>query len=90
MTCLQRPGTAKGTLFATLEDETGSINVIIWARTQETFRQVILTSKLMLVKGTVELNWDNPSSPVIHVVAGYVQDLSERLPALLLKKREFH
>lgn len=90
VTCLQRPGTAKGTLFATLEDETGSINVIIWARTQETFRQVILTSKLMLVKGTVELNWDNPSSPVIHVVAGYIQDLSERLPALLLKKREFH
>lgn len=90
VTCMQRPGTAKGTLFLTLEDETGNMNVIVWARTQETFRKALLTSKLMLVKGTVEINYDNPSQPVIHIVAGQLHDHSARLEALAIKSRQFH
>ena len=43
----QRPGTAKGTLFITLEDETGNMNIIVWKRTQDLFRQALLTSKLL-------------------------------------------
>ncbi|RZA09541.1 MAG: DNA polymerase III subunit alpha, partial [Moraxellaceae bacterium] len=61
----QRPGTASGAMFLTIEDETGNINVIVWKGTQETFRQVLLTSKLLLIKGTVEINNDNTAHPVI-------------------------
>ena len=86
----QRPGTASGALFLTLEDETGNINVIVWAGTQETFRRVLLTSKLLLIKGTVEVNKENVACPVVHVIAGQLHDFSDRLDGLLLKSRDFH
>ncbi len=86
----QRPGTASGTLFLTLEDETGNINVIVWKGTQETFRHALLTSRLLLIKGTVEINKDNVSHPVIHVIAGQLHDYSARLESLSLKSRDFH
>ena len=86
----QRPGTASGALFLTLEDETGNINVIVWKGTQETFRNVLLTSKLLLIKGTVEINNDNVSHPVVHIIAGQLHDYSERLEDLSLKSRDFH
>jgi len=86
----QRPGTASGALFLTLEDETGNTNVIVWKGTQETYRQVLLTSKLMLIKGTVEINNDNVSHPVVHIIAGQLHDYSERLEDLSIKSRDFH
>ncbi|MFO1389061.1 error-prone DNA polymerase [Cellvibrio sp.] len=86
----QRPDTASGTLFLTLEDETGNINVIVWKGTQETFRQPLLTSRLLLVKGTVEINTDNVSFPVVHVIAGQLHDYSARLESFSLKSRDFH
>jgi error-prone DNA polymerase len=86
----QRPGTASGALFLTLEDETGNINVIVWKGTQETFRQALLTSRLLLIKGTVEVNNDNVSSPVVHVIAGQLHDYSARIDSLSLKSRDFH
>lgn len=86
----QRPGTASGALFLTLEDETGNINVIVWKGTQETFRKVLLTSKLLLIKGTVEINKDNVSYPVVHIIAGQLHDYSEQLEELSLKSRDFH
>ncbi len=86
----QRPGTASGALFLTLEDETGNINVIVWKGTQETFRKVLLTAKLLLIKGTVEVNTDNVSHPVVHIIAGQLHDYSERLEDLSLKSRDFH
>jgi error-prone DNA polymerase len=86
----QRPGTASGALFLTLEDETGNMNVIIWKGTQETFRQVLLTSTLLLIKGTVEVNNDNVSHPVVHIIAGQLHDYSARLEDLSLKSRDFH
>ncbi|MCK9504096.1 MAG: error-prone DNA polymerase [Porticoccaceae bacterium] len=85
----QRPGTAHGTLFVTIEDETGSINVIIWSRTQEHFKNVILTAKLILVTGTVEILTENVVQPVIHVIAGRIEDYSYRLAELAAKARNF-
>ena len=81
----QRPGTSKGTVFLTLEDETGNINVIVWKRTQETFRKALLTAKLLLIKGTVET-----SQNVTHVIAGALIDVSDQLADIKLKSRDFH
>lgn len=81
----QRPGTAKGTIFLTLEDETGNINVVIWKRTQEHFRDVLLGAQLILVKGRVETDGE-----VIHVIAGALFDYSSRLEGFQIKSRDFH
>ncbi len=81
----QRPGTASGVLFLTLEDETGNSNVVVWPRVQEQFRQALMTSQLLLVKGTLETR-DN----VTHIIAGALYDYSASLKALHLKSRDFH
>lgn len=85
----QRPGTANGTLFLTLEDETGNINVIVWKGTQETYRKVLLTSKLLLIKGTVEIATEHVATPVVHVIAGQLHDYSDVLHGLSIKARSF-
>ncbi|WP_062062147.1 error-prone DNA polymerase [Cellvibrio sp. OA-2007] len=85
----QRPGTANGTLFLTLEDETGNINVIVWRGTQETYRKVLLTSKLLLIKGTVEIATEHVAAPVVHVIAGQLHDYSNVLRGLSVKARSF-
>jgi error-prone DNA polymerase len=81
----QRPGTAKGTLFLTLEDETGNINVVVWKSLQERFRIPLLKGKLLLIKGTVETEGN-----VVHVMAGQVIDYSQRLHDLKTSSRDFH
>jgi error-prone DNA polymerase len=86
----QRPGTATGVLFLSLEDETGTTNVVIWSSTQEQFRTQLLTGKLLIIKGTVEILTEGVSAPIIHVIAGHIQDVSERLANLAIKSRDFH
>lgn len=86
----QRPGTANGTLFLTLEDETGNMNIIVWRATQQTFRQPLLTARLLIIKGSVEINMDNPNNPVVHIIAGHLQDCSARLESFDIKSRDFH
>jgi error-prone DNA polymerase len=81
----QRPGTASGVLFLTLEDETGNSNIVVWPRVQEHFRKPLMTSQLLLVKGTVESR-DN----VIHIIAGALYDYSDHLRELHIKSRDFH
>jgi len=81
----QRPGTANGTIFLTLEDESGNINVIVWRRTQELFRKTLLSATVLLVKGTVEME-----SGVVHVIAGQLHDYSQRLENFELQSRDFH
>ncbi len=81
----QRPGTASGVIFLTLEDETGNHNIIIWKNLQERCREPLLKSKLLLVKGVME-----KKHSVIHIVAGQLIDCSEHLADFLLSSRDFH
>ena len=73
----QRPGTASGVIFMTLEDETGIANIIVWPRTFETFRRVVMGARLVLVKGLLQRE-----GIVTHVVANKIENLSHRLDAL--------
>ncbi|MEM6707897.1 MAG: error-prone DNA polymerase [Pseudomonadota bacterium] len=73
----QRPGTATGVLFVTLEDETENINLVVWASVLEQFRAELLQGQLLLVRGVVERE-----ERVIHVVAGVVEDHSTLLGQL--------
>jgi error-prone DNA polymerase len=81
----QRPSSASGVIFLTLEDETGNINIIIWKNIQQRFRHTLLKSKLLLVKGVME-----KKNSVIHVIAGELCDHSEQLHGYLLPSRDFH
>jgi error-prone DNA polymerase len=81
----QRPGTASGVVFATLEDETGSANLVIWPKVMEAQRDAILGSSLMLVEGQLQ-SVDN----VINVIARRVRDRSEWLGQLQTDSRDFH
>jgi error-prone DNA polymerase len=81
----QRPGTASGVLFMTLEDETGNINVVLWKSIQERFRREVLTSQVLYIKGKLE-----HQHGVVNVIAGYVQDQDHALPKLKAKSRDFH
>ncbi len=80
----QRPSSASGVLFLTLEDEFNNINVIIWTRILERYRPAIVQGRLLKIKGIVERE-----QAVIHVVAGYVEDLSPYLEHFALKSRDF-
>ncbi|UWQ20727.1 error-prone DNA polymerase [Jannaschia sp. W003] len=73
----QKPGSAKGVCFVTLEDETGVINLVIWKDAFERFRPVIMRARLMAVEGTVQTD-----DRVIHVVAARVEDRSDALGRL--------
>ncbi len=81
----QRPGSAKGVLFLTLEDEFGNTNVVVWKNVQARYRNLLLASKLLIVNGTVETD-----NNVIHVIAGKLVDLSESLIGFNVKSRDFH
>jgi error-prone DNA polymerase len=73
----QRPGTAKGVIFMTLEDETAIANTIVWQRVFETYRPVVLGTRLISVTGKLQ-----NASGVIHVVAEHMEDLSPLLRRL--------
>ncbi|GBF57455.1 error-prone DNA polymerase [Candidatus Phycosocius bacilliformis] len=73
----QKPGTAKGVLFVTLEDEFGSANVIVWPKIFERFRRETLAAKFMAVRGRLQRD-----SGVIHVIADRVSNLNPRLAEL--------
>lgn len=75
----QRPGTAKGVIFVTLEDETGVVNVVIWGKIYEKYRREIIAGRLLRVTGRVQRE-----SGVVHVVAEHVEDLSHLLDSLAL------
>ncbi|MCC5938636.1 MAG: error-prone DNA polymerase [Lunatimonas sp.] len=74
ITVRQRPGTAKGVLFVTIEDETGFANLVVWAKTFEQYRPVILQSKLLMVAGKVQIEGE-----VIHVVVRSCHNLNSLL-----------
>lgn len=73
----QRPGTASGVIFVTLEDETGVCNVIVWPKVYERFRRAVIGGRLMRVTGRLQRE-----QGIIHLIAEEVQDLSDRLSLL--------
>jgi error-prone DNA polymerase len=81
----QRPETASGVMFISLEDETGMSNLVVWPSIQETQRQPVLASTLMVVQGEVQIE-----QGVIHVVAKLVRDYSRWLGELQVGSRNFH
>ena len=85
VTCRQRPGSASGVLFLTLEDETGNSNIVVWQRTQQQFRQPLMSAQLLLINGTLESK-DN----VIHIIAGALYDYTHELQSLKVSSRDFH
>jgi error-prone DNA polymerase len=80
----QRPETAKGTVFVTLEDETGAVNVIVWPSVAETQRQPMLGATLLTVYGQWQREGD-----VMHLVARKLIDHSHLLQGLASRSRDF-
>jgi error-prone DNA polymerase len=89
VTMRQSPGTAKGVTFVTLEDETGTVNVIVWKALKERQRSELLHSRLMAVHGTWQRDTES-GGQVCHVVAGFLRDLTPLLGELTTQSREFH
>jgi error-prone DNA polymerase len=84
VTCRQRPMTASGVTFITMEDETGYINVVIWPSLGERRRPVVRQAKLLGVAGHVQ-----HSEGVTHLIASELVDLTRWLGAMRLSSRDF-
>ncbi|MCP4043658.1 MAG: error-prone DNA polymerase [Gammaproteobacteria bacterium] len=80
----QRPMTAAGVTFMTLEDETGNINLVVWQRVASKQRAVVLGARLLGVAGVIEREGE-----VIHLVAGRLEDLSHLIGELEVRSRDF-
>ena len=80
----QRPGTASGVTFITLEDETGHSNLIVWKKIAEEQRDVLLNASLIGVQGELQ-----KEGKVIHVIAKKLFDHSELLGELVPESRDF-
>jgi error-prone DNA polymerase len=80
----QRPATANGTVFMSLEDETGLMNVIIWRRTWERFRKVAKDAVALYVEGKIER-----AGSVIHICPSRLDDLSHALQGIASRSRDF-
>ncbi len=81
----QRPGSAGGVTFVTMEDETGHVNIIVWQRVAEAQRAALLESSLLEVRGTIQRQGD-----VLHVIARRLLNLSALLGELVVESRNFH
>jgi error-prone DNA polymerase len=90
----QRPGTAKGITFVTLEDETGTANLVVHQRTWDRYYRVARGAPAWIAHGHVQTTRDDPSghkhaAAVIHVVVRRLEALAEGLGALEIKSRDF-
>jgi error-prone DNA polymerase len=81
----QRPGSAGGVTFVTMEDETGYVNLIVWNNVAVAQRAALLESRLLEVKGKLQREGD-----VQHVIAQHLTNLSEMLGDLIVASRNFH
>jgi error-prone DNA polymerase len=92
VTVRQQPQTAHGTIFVTLEDETGPVNVIVWKHVREQQRDALLQSKLLAVRGVWQRDVESGGN-VRHVLAEQLEDLTPllgRLGKLKRGSRDFH
>ena len=85
----QRPETAKGTMFVTLEDESGAVNVIVWAAVVDAQRAPLLAARLLTVFGRWQRQGEGDTA-VMHLVAMKVLDHSAMLQGLVARSRDFH
>jgi error-prone DNA polymerase len=81
----QRPGSAKGVTFVTLEDETGHVNVIVWRKLAERQRKILMGARLMGVRGKLQRQGE-----VLHLVAQHLEDHTNLLGTLVTRSRDFH
>jgi error-prone DNA polymerase len=70
----QKPGTAKGVCFITIEDELGVANLVVWPKVMEQFRKVVMQSRLLAIEGHVQRDVD-----IIHVIATTLTDRTDAL-----------
>ena len=70
----QRPGSAKGICFITIEDESGTANLVVWPKTLETFRKVVMQARLLVIEGYVQREVE-----IVHVVAERLLDRTDAL-----------
>jgi error-prone DNA polymerase len=70
----QKPGTAKGVCFITLEDEFGVANLVVWPKMMEVYRKTVMQSRLLMVEGYVQRDVE-----IIHVVSQHLVDKSDAL-----------
>lgn len=73
----QRPGTANGVIFLTLEDETGIANIIVWRAAYERFRRAVVSGRALRVTGRLQRD-----SGVVQIIAEIIEDISPMLDAL--------
>jgi error-prone DNA polymerase len=85
VTCRQRPDTASGVIFVTLEDERGNVNVVVWRSLSERQKPELLGARLLAVQGVIERDGD-----VVHLVAQRLADYSRLLGPLAAASRDFH
>jgi error-prone DNA polymerase len=81
----QRPGSASGVTFVTLEDETGVLNLVVWRRVAERWRRALLESRLLEACGTLQREGD-----VLHLVVNRLVDRTPLLGGLTTQSRDFH
>ncbi|MGN6827821.1 error-prone DNA polymerase [Paucibacter sp. M5-1] len=86
VTVRQRPQTAKGTIFVSLEDEGGNVQVIVWADVYAKHRSTIIGARLLAVRG----RWQKEKNGVAHLLAQDFRDLSHLLGPILMPSRDFH
>jgi error-prone DNA polymerase len=80
----QRPGSAKGVMFITLEDETGIANLVVWPQVFEKFRRLVMSASMIAVRGRIQREGE-----VIHVVAHRLVDLSAELATVASRDAAF-
>lgn len=88
VTCRQRPGTASGVIFVTLEDETGFANVVVFNDLASRQRRLLLGSRLLGVAGTLQREGEGEHA-VVHLIARRLFDHSELLGRLVTASRDF-
>jgi error-prone DNA polymerase len=91
----QRPGTASGVVFITLEDETGSVNLVLWSRVFETHYLAARHAILLFASGKIERQVTLPrpfevgkATPIVHVIAERLERLDA--PGIENRSRDFH
>jgi error-prone DNA polymerase len=99
VTCRQRPATASGVVFITMEDEQGFLNLVVWSKVFDQFHHIAMSARLLIVHGRIERSDDpkglrppDPNVPqsVVYVVAERLERLDEKIPKLASMSRDFH